>query len=55
MTQGSELLPVEEARARALALASPLPTEWARLDEALGRTLAVDVLAQRTLPPWDNS
>lgn len=55
MTLGSELLPVEEARARALALASPLPAEWARLDEALGRTLALEVRAQRTLPPWDNS
>ncbi len=51
----ASLLPVEEARARALALATPLPAEWARLDEALGRTLAVDVRAQRTLPPWDNS
>jgi molybdopterin molybdotransferase len=55
MSHGSELLPVEDARARALALAAPLPAEWARLDEALGRTLAVDVRAQRTLPPWDNS
>lgn len=55
MSTGSDLLPVEDARARALALASPLPIEWVRLDEALGRALGADVLAQRTLPPWDNS
>ncbi|MDY7228187.1 gephyrin-like molybdotransferase Glp [Hyalangium rubrum] len=55
MSIGSDLLPVEDARARALALASPLPAEWARLEEALGRALAADVRAQRTLPPWDNS
>ncbi len=55
MNAGSELLPVEEARARALALASPLPAEWARHEEALGRALAWEVRAQRTLPPWDNS
>ncbi|MFL5343974.1 MAG: gephyrin-like molybdotransferase Glp [Hyalangium sp.] len=55
MSTGSDLLPVEDARARALALASPLPVEWVRLDEALGRALGADVLAQRTLPPWDNS
>jgi molybdopterin molybdotransferase len=55
MSAGSELLPVEDARARALALASPLPMEWARLEEALGRALGAEVLAQRTLPPWDNS
>ncbi|WP_398577158.1 molybdopterin molybdotransferase MoeA [Stigmatella hybrida] len=55
MSMGTELLAVEDARARTLALASPLPMEWARLDEALGRALAADLLAQRTLPPWDNS
>ncbi|HLL00047.1 MAG TPA: gephyrin-like molybdotransferase Glp [Myxococcaceae bacterium] len=55
MTPGAELLPVEDARARGLALAAPLPAEWARLEEALGRALAEDVRAQRTLPPWDNS
>ncbi|WP_420067692.1 gephyrin-like molybdotransferase Glp [Stigmatella aurantiaca] len=55
MSMGTELLAVEDARARTLALASPLPMEWARLDEALGRALAADLQAQRTLPPWDNS
>jgi molybdopterin molybdotransferase len=55
MSMGTELLAVEDARARTLALASPLPMEWARLDEALGRGLAAELRAQRTLPPWDNS
>ncbi|MBZ4420872.1 gephyrin-like molybdotransferase Glp [Myxococcus sp. RHSTA-1-4] len=49
------LLSVEEARARVLSLASPLPSEWVPLEAALGRALADDVTAQRTLPPWDNS
>jgi molybdopterin molybdotransferase len=49
------LLPVEEARARALALLSPLAAERVPLAEALGRCLTEDVWAQRTLPPWDNS
>ncbi|QRN93466.1 molybdopterin molybdotransferase MoeA [Archangium violaceum] len=55
MKEDDALLPVEEARARTLALVSPLPHEWVRMEEALGRALAVDVRAQRTLPPWDNS
>jgi molybdopterin molybdotransferase len=55
MKEEAALLPVEDARARTLALTSPLPPEWVRLEEALGRALAVDVRAQRTLPPWDNS
>ena len=55
MKEDAVLLPVEDARARTLALVSPLPPEWTRLEEALGRALAGDVLAQRTLPPWDNS
>ncbi|WP_044186931.1 gephyrin-like molybdotransferase Glp [Hyalangium minutum] len=55
MSAGSELLPVEDARARALALATPLPPEWVRLEEALGRALGAELIAQRTLPPWDNS
>lgn len=55
MKEDSELLPAEEARARTLALVQPLPTEWVPWDDALGRALAEDVRAQRTLPPWDNS
>ena len=55
MKDDAALLPVEEARARTLARVHPLPAEWVRVDEALGRALAEDVLAQRTLPPWHNS
>lgn len=55
MKEDTELLAVEEARARTLALVQPLSTEWVRWEDALGRTLAEDVRAQRTLPPWDNS
>jgi molybdopterin molybdotransferase len=55
MKDGSSLLPVEDARARVLALVAPLPTEWVRLEDALGRALSEDVRATRTLPPWDNS
>ena len=55
MKEDTELLTVEEASARTLALVQPLPTEWVRWEDALGRTLAEDVRAQRTLPPWDNS
>ncbi|MFL5358704.1 gephyrin-like molybdotransferase Glp [Archangium sp.] len=55
MKEDAALLPVEDARARTLALVTPLPPEWVRLEDALGRALAEDVRAQRTLPPWDNS
>ncbi|CAM3257259.1 molybdopterin molybdotransferase MoeA [Corallococcus sp. ZKHCc1 1396] len=55
MSDVPALLPVEEARARILERCAPLPTEWVSGDEALGRALAEDVLARRTLPPWDNS
>jgi molybdopterin molybdotransferase len=55
LKENPELLPLEEARARTLALLPRLPTEWVRLDEALGRVLAEDVRARRTLPPWNNS
>ncbi|MFY2563401.1 gephyrin-like molybdotransferase Glp [Corallococcus terminator] len=55
MNDAATLLPEDEARAQVLALATPLSAEWLALDDGLGRTLAEDVLAQRTLPPWDNS
>lgn len=55
MNDSATLLPEEEARSQILALCAPLPTEWLPLDDALGRVLAEDVTAQRTLPPWDNS
>ncbi|AGC45044.1 molybdopterin biosynthesis MoeA protein [Myxococcus stipitatus DSM 14675] len=55
MNDAATLLPEDEARARILALAMPLSAEWVALEDGLGRTLAEDVMAQRTLPPWDNS
>lgn len=55
MSDTPALLPVEEARARILGLCAPLPTEWVPTEDALGRALAEDLRARRTLPPWDNS
>lgn len=55
MNDSATLLPEEEARSQILALCAPLPSEWLPLDDGLGRVLAEDVTAQRTLPPWDNS
>ena len=48
-------LPVEEARARMLALATALPTETVALDAGLGRVLAEPVSALRDQPPFDSS
>ena len=50
------LLSVEEALRRVLASApAPLGEEWVALSEARGRTLARDVKALRTQPPFANS
>ena len=49
------LLPVAEAQARLLALASPLPIETVRLADAAGRWAAEDVVARRTHPAADLS
>lgn len=46
---------VHTARARTLAGAAPVETESVALDQALGRALAEQVVAEATLPPWDNS
>lgn len=52
----SGLIPVEEALARVLAsAATPLSEERVPLDEAFGRVLARDLVAQRTQPPFPNS
>lgn len=48
-------LGVEEARARVLAAARPLPVERVPLAAALGRALAEDVASRVDHPPWDNS
>ena len=49
------MLRLEDALARMLTGAEPLPAEDVSLDEALGRVLAEDVRARDTLPPWDDS
>jgi molybdopterin molybdotransferase len=47
------LLPVAEARARIIAAAgAPLPAERLPLEACFGRTLAEDVVATRTQPPF---
>jgi len=52
----SPLMPVEEALARVLASASaPLEEVSVPLGEAFGRTLAGDVAARRSQPPFANS
>jgi molybdopterin molybdotransferase len=49
------LLPVAEAQARLLALASPLPIEQVPLVDAVGRWAAEDVRARRDQPSHDLS
>jgi molybdopterin molybdotransferase len=51
----SRLISIEEARARVLAEAHPLPVESRPLTEALGRVLAEDIIASHSLPPFDNA
>ncbi|MBA2936400.1 molybdopterin molybdotransferase MoeA [Sphingomonas sp. CGMCC 1.13654] len=49
------LLPVTDAQARLLALASPLPVETVSLVDAVGRWSVEDVLARRDQPSHDLS
>src|SRR6476646_3352070 len=49
------MITVDEALQKILDVTSPLGAERVLLDEARGRVLAEDVVAERTLPPWDNS
>lgn len=44
------MISLEEAQARLLALASPLPVETLPLREAIGRWVADDIIARRTQP-----
>jgi molybdopterin molybdotransferase len=50
-----DLITVDEARARVLAAVRPLAAEPVRVDDALGRVLAEDVVSELTLPPFDSS
>ncbi|MCA9739284.1 MAG: molybdopterin molybdenumtransferase MoeA, partial [Gemmatimonadetes bacterium] len=45
----------DEARARILAEARPLPAEPVSVLAARGRVLAAPLTAPFRLPPWDNS
>jgi molybdopterin molybdotransferase len=54
-TRRADWLDVREALDRTLAAASPLPAEVVDLIQAEGRALAEEIVAEATLPPWDNS
>ena len=49
------LISVEEARRIVLAQATTLGSERARLEDGIGRVLAQDLVAETSLPPFDNS
>jgi molybdopterin molybdotransferase len=49
------LLPVDDALTKLLDGAEPKPAEMVPLSDAAGRTLAADVFARRTQPPFDAS
>jgi molybdopterin molybdotransferase len=49
------LLPVDEALARVLAGAAPLPEEWIAVGDCDGRVLTRDLVAGRSQPPEDVS
>ncbi|HEU4977837.1 MAG TPA: gephyrin-like molybdotransferase Glp [Solirubrobacteraceae bacterium] len=51
----AEPLSIDEARARVLATARPLPAQDVALAEALGRVLSEDVLAAGDVPPFAGS
>jgi molybdopterin molybdotransferase len=51
----ADLLPVSEALARVIEGKDALPQEWVSLDQADGRVLSRDLVAQRTQPPADVS
>jgi molybdopterin molybdotransferase len=52
---GADWLPVGEALARVLAGVRPLPAEDTPLDDALGRTLAEEVISPVDQPAWNNA
>jgi molybdopterin molybdotransferase len=50
-----QLTTVDDARSRVLAAVRPLGGERVGVDDALGRVLAEDVVAELDLPPFDSS
>ncbi len=51
----ADWLEIREAMQRVLHAVTPLESEVVPLSEAVGRTLATDVIAPIEHPPWDNS
>ena len=51
----TDMISVEEARARILARFAPLPTEYVPLLEAVGQVLSEDVVATFNIPPMANT
>ena len=51
----ARLLSIDEARRAVLDAVAPLGAETVAIDDALGRVLAEDVVAQHDVPPFDNS
>jgi molybdopterin molybdotransferase len=51
----SEHVEIDDARRAVLDACAPLPPAAIELDAALGRVLAEDVAAERSLPPFDSS
>lgn len=49
------MISLEQAQEMILKEAQPLGTEKVDIISSLGRVLAEDIYASRTLPPWDNS
>lgn len=50
-----EPITIDDAFERVLAAAEPLPAEWVPLEDALGRVLAEDAVAEEDLPRFDSS
>lgn len=55
MRDDGPLTQLSQAQQQVAEASSPLPPEWVRVEDAVGRALAQEVCALRTLPPWDNS
>lgn len=55
LSDGSSMLETHEALAIILHSVKPLGTEQVELTKAYGRTLAADIVAHASLPPFDNS
>ena len=54
-SRSADWLKVDTALARVMSAAAPLASERLPLLECLGRSLAEEVVAEATLPPWTNS